>query len=319
MVGSANHPDLHLLTPEGPAGQIGIGQVRALASALALLPVEGGPRVAIVEAAHRLTEDTQHALLKTLEEPPSGVTIILCADDEERLLPTVRSRCARVRLGPVAVRDIERLIDGLGLADPPAAARFARLSAGRPGLAVSYARAPEAAAARGEVARRLLDLLAAGPAVRLRAARELIKLSDEAVGALTVGRTADGAPPTIRPARRRVEPGDVPDDGAPEDVAPARASAADRRRAAAWLIDAWTDLTRDLAVLDAGDPGLVRDAALLEELRSAAAAIVPGAAVAFLERLGRATAALEVNASPELVVDVLALAWPRHTSPAHAG
>jgi hypothetical protein len=85
------------------------------------------------------------------------------------------------------------------------------------------------------------------------------------------------------------------------------------------LIDAWTDLTRDLAVLDAGDPGLVRDAALLEELRSAAAAIVPGAAVAFLERLGRATAALEVNASPELVVDVLALAWPRHTSPAHAG
>ena len=53
----------------------------------------------LIEGAERMNEDAQSALLKTLEEPPAGVTIALCADGEARLLPTVRSRCARVRLG----------------------------------------------------------------------------------------------------------------------------------------------------------------------------------------------------------------------------
>ena len=73
------------------------------------MPVEGGARVAIIEGADRMNEDAQSALLKTLEEPPAGVTIALCADQEARLLPTVRSRCFRVRLGLVGARDIERI------------------------------------------------------------------------------------------------------------------------------------------------------------------------------------------------------------------
>jgi len=59
------------------------GTVRHLIGELALLAMEGGARVAIVEQAHRLNEDAQNALLKMLEEPPPGVTIVLCADDEE--------------------------------------------------------------------------------------------------------------------------------------------------------------------------------------------------------------------------------------------
>jgi DNA polymerase-3 subunit delta' len=69
--------------------------IRDLISELALLPVEGGARVAIVESAQRMNDDAQAALLKTLEEPPTGATIMLCADSEEPLLPTIRSRCAR--------------------------------------------------------------------------------------------------------------------------------------------------------------------------------------------------------------------------------
>ncbi len=182
MVEHGNHPDLHRLEPEGAGGQIRIGDrqhpepgtVRGLAVELALLPVEGGARVAIVRDAQRMNDDAQSALLKTLEEPPAGTTLILCADDEERLLPTVRSRCARIRLGPVGVRDIEELLAGRELADPPTAARLARLAAGRPGLAVAYAVAPEAEAIRGEISRVLLDLVPAPRATRLRAARELL-------------------------------------------------------------------------------------------------------------------------------------------------
>ncbi|HMA46496.1 MAG TPA: hypothetical protein VKP11_04750, partial [Frankiaceae bacterium] len=118
-----NHPDLHRLGPTGAGSVIPIGGreergVRDLVRDLALLPVEGGARVAIVVAADRMTEDAQAAFLKTLEEPPAGTILILTAADEERLLPTIRSRCVRIRLGPVARPDVERLLVDGGFADP---------------------------------------------------------------------------------------------------------------------------------------------------------------------------------------------------------
>ena len=129
LVEHGSHPDLHRLGPVGPGRQVVIGGpeakyrgVKDLIGELSLMPVEGGARVAIVEGADRMNEDAQSALLKTLEEPPAGVTIALCADQEARLLPTVRSRCFRVRLGLVNSRDIERIVADHDLADPPTAA-----------------------------------------------------------------------------------------------------------------------------------------------------------------------------------------------------
>lgn len=182
LVDRGIHPDLHRLAPAGPGDQIRIGSrgepedgtVRRLALDLALMPVEGGARVAIIERAEQMGDDAQTALLKTLEEPPAGVTILLCADDEDRLMPTVRSRCARIRLGPVPVRDIEAILGDSGVAEPPVAARLARLAGGRPGVAAALARLPDAVATRDEIARTLLDLSRAGPAARLVAARALL-------------------------------------------------------------------------------------------------------------------------------------------------
>ena len=199
MVEHGNHPDVHWLRPEGPGGQVVIGGpdarfrgVRDLISELALLPVEGGARVAIIERADRMNDDAQSALLKTLEEPPAGVTIVLCANDEERLLPTVRSRCARVRLGPVGPRAIEEILAEHDLADAPAAARLGRLAGGRPGVAIAYARAPEAAAIRGELARELLDLVDARASARLAAARALVARASDLVALLDRGAPAGG-------------------------------------------------------------------------------------------------------------------------------
>ena len=144
MVERDGHPDLHRLAPVGPGRQVVIGGpearfrgVRDLIGDLALMPVEGRARVAIIEGADRMNEDAQSALLKTLEEPPRGAVIVLCADQETRLLPTVRSRCARIRLGLVRSRDIEAIVADHDLADPPLAARLGRLATGRPGLALA--------------------------------------------------------------------------------------------------------------------------------------------------------------------------------------
>lgn len=339
LIDHDDHPDLHRLAPEGPGGQIVIGGrdakvrgVRDLIGELVLLPLEGGARVAIVESAHRLNPDAQAALLKTLEEPPAGTTIILCADDEDRLLPTVRSRCARIRLGPVGVRDIEAILAEHGVADPPLAARLARIAAGRPGVAIAYARAPDAVRARGELARTLLDLLDARPARRLVAMREALPIAIAMSTALEAAATppaaateaADAGPTTGRGARRSAKgaaatrpttsaaPEDEPAADAPEEPAVGRAIPAPlRRKAAEIIVSVWTDVARDLALAGSGGLASVRDPDLIEELSAAAAELPDGAAAAALATTERAAMLLAANASPELVLDVLALDWPR--------
>ena len=359
LVDRNRHPDVHRLAPSGPGDQIRIGTrdrpedgtVRRLASDLVLMSVEGGARIAIVERADRLTDDAQTALLKTLEEPPAGVTIILCADDEDRLLPTVRSRSARIRLGPVATREIEAILSEAGVAEPPLAARLARIAAGRPGAARTLARAPDAVAARDEIARSLLDLLAATTAPRLAAARDLTSRATAYVRALDrAAASADGADDsggepakrgrvrTRGPAaidlpagaatastsgsatERATAPAVADEDGTDDgemavDPGAGKTSvpAAERRRAASVIVGLWRELARDLLVVALGEERQVRDPAFLDDLRDAAASVGPsGAALgAFLGRLDTAGELLEANVRPELVLDTLLLHWPR--------
>ena len=311
LIDAGAHQDLHRLAPEGPGRQVRIGDhedpepgtVRHLLRELARLPVEGAHRVAIVEGAHRLNEDAQNALLKTLEEPPPGATLILCADEPERLLPTVRSRTAVLRLGPVGPRAMEGLLAEHGV-EPPRGARLARLADGRPGLAIALAAAPEAVAAREELARSLLDLAALGTADRLLAGRDLLARAADV--ARTGGAPGD-APGPAAEGVAAAAPGDPEaDPGAP----PARGTPAERRLAAAALLATWTAVARDLAVTAAGAGAAARDTALLDDLRAVAGAVPPDACVAFLGRLVRAAELLEGNANPELLVDTLVLAWP---------
>lgn len=348
MVEHGNHPDLHRLAPVGAGGFVPIGGrdergVRDLVGELALMPVEAGARVAIVEAAHRMTEDAQSAFLKTLEEPPAGTTIILCTDDEERMLPTIRSRCARVRLGPMGPRDVELVLAEQGAADAPTAGRLARITDGRPGHAIAYARAPEAVVLRSEVARTLLDLLDAGVTGRITGIRELGTRSVELVRALDAGAAraaaAAGIDATGASGRGRsrgsraagrgtavkdaaaqpVDPaagatgatGDTSDEDAETASGdrPTRLPAAERRRGALALLEIWRAVVRDVGLVVVGDRGAVRDSDLLDDIVPVAAMLDTVAVGAALRRLDVAAERLEGNVSPELVLDVLALHW----------
>ena len=327
LVARGVHPDVHRLGPEGPGRQVVIGGpgkprgVRDLIAELALLPVEGGARVAIVEAAHRMNEDAQAALLKTLEEPPAGATIVLCADAEEPLLPTIRSRCARIRLGPVGVRDIEAILAEAGAADAPVAARLARISSGRPGIALAWAAAPDAVRDRDAIGRGLLDLAPARPADRLSGIRSLAGQAASIAGLADGTRAPSAGDDAGTRGKKRgaaaaadeAGDGSVTDgeDEAAEAASPARAPAIERRRAAEALISLWTDIARDIALCQRGLDGSVRDLALLDDIRAVAVSLDAEALGAFIDRLGKASVLIQGNASPELVLDDLALAWPR--------
>ena len=310
-----NHPDLHRRAPVGAGSVIPIGGreergVRDLVSELSLLPVEGGARVAVIEGAHRMTEDAQSALLKTLEEPPRGTVLILCAEDEERLLPTIRSRCVRLRLGSIGVRAIEQILAEHDVADAPTAARVARLAGGRPGLALKLALAPEAVRIRGEVARTLLDLLTASRTRRLTGIRDVAARAADLARAQDSGAPRDGGRVAGRRGRASApEPEETADDGAESaGGAVVRVAPAERRGAALTLVGIWRDLLRDLTLVSLGAPDAVRDPELLEEL-AAAGSLAIGDAAAHLRRLDAAGEQLEGNVSPELVLDTLAIAW----------
>ncbi len=328
LVAAGNHPDLHRIGPDGPGGQVVIGDsgraaprgVRHLVAELAYLPIEGGHRVAIVEHADRMNDDAQNALLKTLEEPPTGVTLVLCADEEDRLLPTVRSRCVRLRVAPLGVRSIEELLGARGVADAPTAARLARIAAGRPGLALAYARLPEAVTIHDEIARSLLDLVAASRSARLVAGRELIERAaalETALGPVAAPSPRPARVPRGVPAGRTVETPtvDVPaaeaDSDLAADVGPGKRSAAERRRAVLTLLGIWREVALDLAIAGLGGRGAVRDPALLDDLVEAAAGVGPAPVGRFLARLDRVAELVQGNTGPELAVDVLVLAWPR--------
>ncbi len=81
--------------------------------ASAYRPFEGGKRVFVIEAAEAMRDESQNALLKTLEEPPEFVHLILLSSDGEGLLETVASRCQTIEFAPLPAKVLEaELADG---------------------------------------------------------------------------------------------------------------------------------------------------------------------------------------------------------------
>ena len=106
------HPDLVWLAPTGAQHMVEEVRERVIRAA-AYRPFEGGKRVFVVEAAEAMRDESQNALLKTLEEPPEFVHLILLSSDGEGLLETVASRCQTIEFAPLPAEILEReLADG---------------------------------------------------------------------------------------------------------------------------------------------------------------------------------------------------------------
>lgn len=100
------HPDFITLAREGAAQIVPIETVRAqVIGRISLPPHEASTRIIVVEEATAMAPPAANALLKTLEEPPARTLFVLCTTAPEQLLPTLRSRCQRVRFGaaPTAI------------------------------------------------------------------------------------------------------------------------------------------------------------------------------------------------------------------------
>jgi DNA polymerase-3 subunit delta' len=159
MAAGGNHPNIMLVEPD-EKGKIGVEPVHALQHSLHYQQYEPtGHRVVILSRADTLTLPAQNALLKTLEEPPAGTTIILTSEQPQSLLPTVLSRCSLLYLPPVPQELLVAFLQENGFKDDAIA--LAKQSHGLPGRALAYAREPEAGVQLREVAGAVEQLLAA--------------------------------------------------------------------------------------------------------------------------------------------------------------
>ena len=130
----STHPDFITFPPDGPLRQITIEQMRMLKERAQFKPLRGSRRVFLIDHIDRANEQAANSLLKTLEEPPDHLILILTAENPYDLLPTIRSRAVFFHLGPLSIGEMQAFAADRGLSD---AARRIGLAAGSPGLAIA--------------------------------------------------------------------------------------------------------------------------------------------------------------------------------------
>jgi DNA polymerase-3 subunit delta' len=128
------HPDFLTFAPDGPLRQISIPQMRLLKERAQFKPLHGRRRVFLIDQGDRAGEQAANSLLKTLEEPPEHLILIMTAENVYDLLPTIRSRSVVLNFSPLPNEEMQTFARDRGLKDFE---RRIALSGGSPGLAAS--------------------------------------------------------------------------------------------------------------------------------------------------------------------------------------
>ena len=115
------HPDCltYTLTPKDKSIKVE-DHIRPLLKLLDRHPLEGERRAVLLPHAEMMTAASQNALLKSLEETQEGTWFLLTADNENSVLPTIRSRCRLIRLPPFKESEIRRALEDEGISAPQA-------------------------------------------------------------------------------------------------------------------------------------------------------------------------------------------------------
>jgi len=130
----SSHPDFATFAPDGPLRQITIAQMRMLKERAPLKPLRGAWKVFLIDSIDRANEQAANSLLKTLEEPPPHLLLILTARNAYDLLPTIRSRAVPFYFGRLNEAQMREFLKSRNVDD---AERRLALAEGSPGVAVS--------------------------------------------------------------------------------------------------------------------------------------------------------------------------------------
>jgi len=131
-VARGSHPDLTWVTPSGAAEMLVADIEEPVVAAAARTPFESSRRVFVIESVDAMNDQAANRMLKTLEEPPAFVHLLLLTDRREDVMATIASRCQHVRFDPLPPA---RMAERLELSDPELARACAALALGDANLA----------------------------------------------------------------------------------------------------------------------------------------------------------------------------------------
>lgn len=176
LIAADRYPDVRLVQPDvSDRGKalLKIDSIRSLQQDLNLTASEGRYKVAILKQFDSANSSAANAFLKTLEEPPRNVILLLTAGDADTLLPTIQSRCRTIALRPLPATLIEQSLPALVEVSSEEAYLLAHLANGRLGWAVRAAREPAILAGRATQLEQLYDALAGNRVTRFALADKL--------------------------------------------------------------------------------------------------------------------------------------------------
>ncbi len=130
----STHPDFMTVAPDGPLGQISIQQMRLIKDRASMKPLRGHWRVFLIDGMDKANIQAANSLLKTLEEPPDHLILIMTANNPYDLLTTIRSRSVILNLGRLGEPEMRKFLEGRGLDQVE---RRLALGEGAPGVAVT--------------------------------------------------------------------------------------------------------------------------------------------------------------------------------------
>lgn len=289
------HPDVRFFAPEGAAGYL-VEQVRSIVADTSLAPIQAQRKVYILDRVDLLGTQAANAFLKTLEEPPADVVLILLARTRESVLPTIVSRCQVVPFRTIPVSEAA----GIVVQNSGASAQQARVALqacdGSLTRAVEFLKSNERLQFRARVLEILSLLARADDWDIIGFAADLVvrvKLPLDDVRAEQEAELAENADFLAKSAIRQIEA---------RNKRQITAKTLESLRQLAGIARSWL---RDVMVVASGAPDTVVNDDAREAIEAAAAATTPPRAAAAIAAVRRCDAAISYNVSPETCIDAM--------------
>lgn len=169
------HPDVFPIESDENSSTIKIDQIRGLIHNLSLVPYEAPYRIGYLLDFDQANQESQNALLKTLEEPGKQIVLIIIAQSGDQLLETITSRCEEVHLRPLPIATVKTgLQEKYGIPEIEAD-QLAHISGGRPETAYDFHRNPELMETRSLILEDLQDMLQSSRVAKFKFAAEIEK------------------------------------------------------------------------------------------------------------------------------------------------
>jgi DNA polymerase-3 subunit delta' len=291
------HPDVHLIEPEGAASYV-VSQVRELIHDIAMTPVEGPRKVYVLSRAESFNAEAANALLKSLEEPPEDVVMVLLARSADSVLPTISSRCQIVRFERIP-RDaaVGLIVERTAAPEDTAVAALAAAGGVLP-RAVEMVRSSERMAARDRIVGTLKDLrvmdggdvLAAAKALMLavRAPLDDIRQRQEA----EIERRRELLGPGVGSTKKLEE-------------RHKRELTAREREGLLEILNVTESWLRDCLSLSVGAANLIDNRDQQDAMSEIASSLQPSDATTALAAVGAARRRISYNVSPQLALEAM--------------